>query len=514
MKRTLYQFHGGLILDARKDKQSKRPIAEPIIAPEFILPLRQHIGNQGELLVSKGEAVLKGQALTASSTPSSVPIHAPTSGTILNFETREIAHPSGLGETCIILKSDFEDRWIKKIPLKDYQNQTLEKVLSYIHDAGIAGLGGAGFPTRIKLDKQNNRIDTLIINGAECEPYISADDALMRERAEDILAGVTILAWLTKPKEILFAIEDNKPEALRRVKEALQGHPLSAIIEIIQVPTIYPTGGEKQLIQVLTGKEVPSNGLPQDLGILCQNTGTAYAIQRAIQHGEPLISRVVTVAGDAVSKPGNFEVYLGTPLQDLLAYAEQSVDSTIRLIMGGPLMGLEILNTKVPVIKTTNCIIAATEKEMPTTPPEQPCIRCGACEEVCPASLLPQQLYWYIQADNLKTAEGYQLFDCIECGACAYVCPSHIPLVQYYRHGKAKIKTEVKEKSKSEQARNRFESRTRRLEQEKLEREERRKQAKTIRENQAKLTGIDAKKNEIAAAIARAKAKKEDKSSE
>lgn len=512
MSRELHSFHGGLVLDTRIALQSKQPIAEPIIPPEFILPIRQHMGGHAELLVEVGDQVLKGQRLTQSDNPSCVPIHAPTSGTITGIEERSVAHPSGLNERCILIKSDFEDRWIEKKPLHNYQHHKADEVLAFIHDAGVTGLGGAGFPTRIKLDKGSGdtQIKTLIINGAECEPYISADDALMRERANDILSGVEVLAWLVKPTEILFAIEDNKPTAINAVREALKQHPTLSDLELIPVPTIYPTGGEKQLIQVLTGLEVPSGGIAKDIGILCHNTGTAYAIHRAIEHGEPLISRIVTVAGKAIPQPANFEVYLGTPFSELLAYAGQDKQKTFRLIMGGPLMGMDIRNTDVPVIKTTNCIIAATEKEMPNTPEQQACIRCGACEDVCPASLLPQQLYWYIQAKDFKTTEDYQLFDCIECGACAYVCPSHIPLVHYYRYGKSEIKAEAKEKTKSEHARERFEFRKTRLEREKLEREQKRKEAKVLREKHAKLTGVDSKKNEIAEAIARAKAKKEE----
>jgi electron transport complex protein RnfC len=342
-------------------------------------------------------------------------------------------------------------------------------VLEIIRQAGISGLGGAGFPTAVKLTaRPTQKIHTLIINGTECEPYITADDLLMREKASELVSGIEILAHLIQPEQVLIGIEDNKPEAIAAVKAAIGTRPFSVRV----FPTKYPSGGEKQLIQILTGVEVPSGGLPADIGILCQNVGSAVAIHDAVLLGKPLIARITTLTGEALAQPMNVEALLGTPVAELLEFARLQRDRLNRLIMGGPMMGFTLPDFDVPLIKTTNCLLAATEAELPPPPPAMPCIRCGECAEACPASLLPQQLHFFAIGQEHEQLKAHNLFDCIECGACAYVCPSSIPLVQYYRAAKGEIRELEQKQLKAEHSKQRFE-----LRQERLRRAEEQKEA-------------------------------------
>ncbi len=479
----LWDFAGGVHPAENKHQSTSRPIRRAGIPERLILPLQQHIGTPAEAIVSIGDRVLKGQKIAEVTTGIGVPVHAPTSGTIEAIEQRQVPHPSGMADWCIILKPDGEDQWGERNPASDYHQLGRDEVLDRIRNAGISGMGGAGFPTDIKLRPPRDRkVETLILNGAECEPYITADDMTMRELADEVVAGMKVMAWILRPSRCVVGIEDNKPEAIEAMRKAVQGTQ----IEIAVVPTKYPSGGEKQLVQILTGLEVPSGGIPADIGVMCQNVGTAVAVSRAIFEGIPLISRVFTISGDAVQEPGNFDVLIGTPVSDLLAAAGLQADKLNRLVLGGPMMGYTLTTDQIPVIKTSNCVIAATRAELPAPPPEQPCIRCGECAEVCPMELLPQQLFWYSKATEFEKAEHLNLFDCIECGACSYVCPSSIPLVQYYRFAKGEIRTQRAEQLKSDRARERFEARQARLEREQQEKELRRKErAKAAAEAQA-----------------------------
>ena len=504
--RKTFGFHGGIHPPENKHQSLHTGIADAGIPPELVLPLSQHIGAPATPVVAIGERVLKGQMIAEAAGFVSVPVHAPTSGTIVAIEDRLIAHPSGHSARCIVIDTDGREEWVEHRGTEDYQSLEKPALINIIRNAGIAGMGGAGFPTAVKLSvKPGTHIDTLIINGTECEPYITADDILMRERAEQVIEGTKILQHLIAPQETLIGVEDNKPEALAALRAAAEGSD----IEIVQFPTKYPSGGEKQLIELLTGKQVPSGGLPSAVGVVCQNTGSAVAIFEAVVRGQPLISRVTTVTGEGVDEPQNFQVLIGTSMQYLLDRAGFQAQRTTRLIMGGPMMGFTVPDANVPIVKTTNCLLAPSEKELPTPPPAQACIRCGLCAEACPVTLLPQQMFWFAQGKEFEKLEQHNLFDCIECGACSYACPSNIPLVQYYRASKAEILQLRSDQEKSEHSRIRFEARQQRLEQEAAEKEAKRAARKLAAEQRAQqAAGSDGEEDPIQAAIERAKAKK------
>ncbi|CNF46446.1 electron transport complex subunit RsxC [Yersinia massiliensis] len=488
---NIWDFDGGIHPPEMKLQSSTVPMRIAPLPEQMIIPLQQHLGPEGELCVSAGQHVLKGQPLTVGR-GRTVPVHAPTSGTITAIAPHITAHPSGLAELCVHLTPDGEDNWRKQQPWVDYLQRDKVTLLDRIHQAGIAGLGGAGFPTASKLQSGLNSVITLIINAAECEPYITADDKLMQDHADEVIAGTKILMHLLQPQQVLIGIEDNKPEAIKALQHALNGHD---DIQLRVVPTKYPSGGAKQLTKILTGKEVPFGQHSSSIGVLMQNVGTVVAIKRAIIDDEPLIERVVTLTGDALSKPGNFWARIGTPVLHLLKLAGFQPQSQPMVIMGGPLMGFTLPSLDVPIVKISNCILAPAEAEMGLSEPEQSCIRCGLCVDACPAGLLPQQLYWFSRGEEHEKARNHNLFDCIECGACAYVCPSNIPLVQYYRQEKAEIRALDQESARAAEAKARFEAKQARLAREKLARELRHKQAAV------KLTDVD--QQTVEAAVSR-----------
>ncbi|ELU3954218.1 electron transport complex subunit RsxC [Vibrio cholerae] len=498
----LWDFPGGIHPFENKHQSNRQPIINASIPNELVLPLKQHIGKAGDLLVKVGDRVLKGQPLTQYTSTFMLPIHAPTSGVISAIEPRTVAHPSGLSELCIVLTPDQQEEWFDLQPQPDYQELSPETLLELIRQAGISGMGGAGFPTAKKLQSGLSRTEILIINAAECEPYITADDVLMRQYAHEIIQGVEIVEHILKPKLTIIGIEDNKPEAVAALQQAAQDKPM--VIRVI--PTKYPSGGEKQLIKILTNLEVPKGGIPADIGLMVQNVGSLQAIARAIVHGEPLIRRVVTLTGDCFRKPRNVWALLGTPVQALLNEFGYKADKKLpRLIMGGPMMGFTLPHAQVPITKTANCILAPTRNELTSSDNEMACIRCGQCAEACPVSLLPQQLQWHAKAEEFDKCEELNLKDCIECGACAYVCPSEIPLVQYYRQAKAEIRTRSLEAEAAERAKARFEEKKARMERDKAERENRFKQAAEDRRKEMQQQGGS---DAIAAAIERVKAQK------
>jgi electron transport complex protein RnfC len=479
------------------------------VPEKLVVPLSQHIGVPATACVAVGEPVLKGQKIADHSGPLSVALHAPTSGIVSAIEERPIAHSSGMHAPCIEIVSDGRDQWIDRQGIHDFQHTSPSALLNIIAQAGIAGMGGAGFPTAVKLDPGFRRpIDTLIVNATECEPYITADDAIIRERTEEIIQGIHILSHiLGNPDNIIIGIEDNKPESIAELEQQTE----ATGINLVSFPTKYPSGGEKQLIYILTGKELPSGQIPADIGMVCVNIGTAYAIKRAVIDGEPLISRVTTVTGEACGINRNYQVLIGTPVSHLLQHNQFDQQRSSRVIMGGPMMGFSLTSDQVPIVKTTNCILAPSHSEIPAEQPAQPCIRCGMCAEACPASLLPQQLLWYSQAKDYERLEAHNLFDCIECGACSYVCPSNIPLVQYYRNSKGEITKAKREKVKSDQARERFEFHKQRIELAEQEKEAKRA-ARRQAAQQAKASSASSGSavDIIAAAKARASEKKAD----
>ena len=484
--RKVWDLIGGVHPPENKHQSVQESIGTLPLPQKLVIPLNQHIGAPPKLLVNTGDKVLKGQPLAEPKGMVSVGVHAPTSGLISDISDHPIPHPSGMAARCITLIPDGEDQWVERQGsehqhIDNFREKTPEELLEIIRSSGIAGLGGAGFPTAVKLNARQP-ISTLIINATECEPYITADDMLMRERPEAVVEGIKILSYLLgEPDEILIGMEDNKPQAY----DALEPYLKDTNIELVEFTTRYPSGGEKQLIQILTGKEVPNGGLPADIGIVCQNVGTTHAIQRAIVHGEPLISRVTTVTGKACTTNRNYQTLIGTPISHLLEHNGFDQSHCSRLVMGGPMMGFSLESSDIPVIKTTNCILAPNQEELPTPPPAQACIRCGMCAEACPASLLPQQLFWYAQSKNYERLDAHSLFDCIECGACSYVCPSNIPLVQYYRASKGEIRKQAAEQVNSDRARERFEFQKTRKEKEEAakaaKREARKKAAEQAR---------------------------------
>ncbi len=515
MIRKLFKFPGGIHPPQHKYESSSAPIEKAAIPRRLILPLHQHIGEPAEPIVSVGERVLKGQKLARATGYVSAPVHASSSGMVVAIEDRPIAHPSGLSDTCIIVETDGQDEWAERTPFGDYRSADASQLRNAIRSAGIVGLGGAGFPSYIKLNPTSGKaIDTLIINGAECEPYITCDDRLMRERATEIIAGIHIIRHAVQARAVVIAIEDNKPNAHAAMTQAAS----DTDFEVLQVPTLYPQGGEKQLIKVITGRECPSDGLPFQIGIVVHNVATAAAIHRAIALGEPLISRIVTVTGDGVRQRRNMDVLIGTPFNNLLDQCGGTTPDLNRVIMGGPMMGFALKKECVPVVKTTNCILAATQDNVAPPSYVMPCIRCGACAEACPVSLLPQQLYWFARAKEFDRAQDHHLFDCIECGCCAYVCPSNIPLVHYYRYAKSEIWAQEREKEKADLARQRHDHRQSRIELAKVEKEARMaKKRAALKAAEAKKKAAAAagnepeantKQDEIKAAIARAKVKK------
>ncbi|PMG22021.1 electron transport complex subunit RsxC [Vibrio lentus] len=499
---SIWNFPGGVHPAENKKQSNTTDIVHARLPEEIVLPVKQHIGKPGNLLVAVGDAVLKGQQLTALETGFTLPVHAPTSGVITAIEPRTTAHPSGLSDMCVVIKPDGLDAWVAKHPVEDFSTKTSDELLDVIRQAGISGMGGAGFPTAKKLQSGLGRTDILIVNAAECEPYITSDDKLLQEHADEVLKGIEVVEHILQPKLTVIGIEDNKPDAIKALEIAAKDKDI--VIRVI--PTKYPSGGEKQLIKILTNKEVPAGGIPADIGVLVQNVGSLYSIKRAVIDGEPVVNRVVTLTGKTFKQPRNVWALLGTPVHELLEEFGYKADKKLpRLILGGPMMGFTLPHANVPITKTSNCILAPTRREISPSTYEMECIRCSACAEACPASLLPQQLQWHAKANELDKCEELNIKDCIECGACAFVCPSEIPLVQYYRQAKAEIKTRKDEATAAERAKIRFEEKNARMERDKAERENRfKKAADNRRKDMKSADGDDA----IAAAIARVKAQK------
>jgi electron transport complex protein RnfC len=508
--RRLSHFPGGIELNEHKRVATSQPVKAARLPKKLVLPLLQHIGEPAQPIVAVGDKVLKGQLVAKPTDTISSPVHASSSGTVVAITNHHVQHPSGLESLCIIIETDGEDKWRpRQHQVHDYKDLTPDEIRGMIRDAGIVGMGGAGFPSFIKLNPDHKPVHTLILNGAECEPYITCDEMLLREHALEVIAGMLMMKHALGVEKCIIGLENNKQSAFLALQEQVRNTG-AYFIEVIQVPTAYPAGGEKQLIQVLTGKEVPAGKLPMDIGVVCHNVGTAYAVYRAIENDEPLISRYVTIAG-SVASARNLEVLIGTPIADLIDECGGNRNTLNRVIMGGPMMGIALHHDDVPVVKTTNCILVnSTVGDVPLPSRGEyamPCIRCGNCAISCPVGLLPQQLYWYARAKEFDKVQDYNLFDCIECGCCDYVCPSQIPLVHYFRYAKTEIWNQELEKNHADIARERFEFRELRIEREKRERADRHKQKRAVLNKDD--NGQDAKKAAIQAAVERAREKQE-----
>lgn len=477
----LFRLRGGIHPDDHKQLSAECPIA-PLPLPELLnIPLQQHIGAPANPVVKVGERVLKGQLLASGVGMVSAAVHAPTSGIIIALGDGPAAHPSGLPMTCITLEPDGQERWIDTDRPTDPFALSPEAIASRVAAAGVVGLGGATFPSAVKLNiSRRSGDETLIINGGECEPYLTCDDRLMRERAPDVITGIRLMNQVVNARRILVGIESNKPQAISAMRSAAE----NTEVQIVVIPARYPMGSEKQLIQVLVGQEVPAGGRPSDIGVLVHNVGTAWAIQQAVVLGRPLVSRLVTVSGGAVKIPRTLEAPIGSPVQDLFAASGGFTEPPARMVLGGPMMGQHITQLTVPVVKGTSGVLAFTHEEL-GLPDPAPCIRCGRCVKACPIGLLPLEMVARIRTGDLQATLNFGLKDCIACGSCSYVCPAHIPLVHYFNHAKGELAARERTKLKQEATKKLAADRQRRMERVALEREAaaaRRKAEKTARD--------------------------------
>ena len=456
-----WRFHGGIHPEEHKKESSETPIERLEPASVYIVPVRQHSGDAGTIVVKTGDHVRKGDPLTRSSGRRDLPVSAPTSGTIGKIGLHTAPHQSGLPDLEITISPDGKDEWRERHPVADFRTKIPEELLSIIHSAGIAGMGGAGFPADQKIAGAVGRTHILIINGSECEPYITCDDRLMREKAAEIVEGIRILQYILKPEVSIIAIEDNKPEAAKAIGDAVREDD-EIIVRVLE--TRYPTGAARPLIRRLTGIEVGYTSRSTDFGIEMQNVATTYAIKRAVEDDEPLVERIVTVTGNNFGRKGNFIVPFGTPVRHILDRCEWHGEARNELILGGPMMGFTVPTPDVSVTKTINCVFSPDSTEVMSYDNPLECIRCGRCARVCPSRLLPFAIVKAAKAGDSEAIQRERIRDCIECGCCAFVCPSRIPLVRFIRIAKARLREESAEARKKQN--------TERLIAEKLSREE------------------------------------------
>lgn len=451
---------GGLRLETHKQRSTSRPLRAATIPELLVVPVDQHVGAPAKPIVAVGASVDRGEPIAKPDGDISAWLHAPVSGRIRAIEQRPSPlHPQG--SLCIVVENDGAQRNHVANAGFDASNADPQVIRDRIAAGGIVGLGGAIFPTAAKLLRAHDKNAHLIVNGAECEPWISCDDTLMRERADDVVAGASILCRALQAERCTLAVEDDMKAAANALREAVQR--AGGGIEVAEVASVYPAGGERQLITALTGLEVPSGGLPQDVGVVCQNVGTAAAVARWIRDGEPLISRIVTVTGGAIREPANLEALIGTPFSALIADCGGFASPPVKLMMGGPMMGIALPDDAQMVVKATNCVLAAVAADLRPPGPEMPCIRCGACSEVCPAILLPQELHRFALANEVVELDRYGVLDCIECGCCDYVCPSQIPLVERFRLAKPAVLNYRATRTMAHEAKAHFEAREERL---------------------------------------------------
>jgi electron transport complex protein RnfC len=461
---TGHRFPGGLRLDPRK-LASTRAISVLPMPDRLAVPLLQHLGEPATACVAAGDAVRRGQRIGEAAGLLSAHVHAPAAGTVVAIEDRPIGHPSGRALPCIVIDTSVDAAAERLAPCPDWAALAPARIGERLREAGVVGLGGAVFPTDLKLAAPDLPVQLLIVNGAECEPWIACDDALLRERADQVLAGAAILGHALAAARIVIAVEDRMVEAAAAVRAALAvaGTSGTAGIELVLVPTRYPQGGERQLIRTLTGIEVGAGTVPRERGVVCINVGTAAASWRAVVHGEALTDRIVSVTGSGVATPCNVQAPLGAAVADLVAAAGGYLPQAQRLVLGGPMMGIALDHDQVPVGKAVNCVLVLAADELRGGGPQLPCIRCGECSRVCPARLLPQQLHAHVQAGQWARTAQLGLSDCIECGLCDVVCPSRIPLVETFRHGKGELAFQARERERADASRRQFEDRGARL---------------------------------------------------
>ena len=484
-----HTFWGGVHPPGQKHLSAERPIELMPIPARLYLPLQQHAGGPSLPVVTVGQRVGKGELLAKAQSATSAPVHAPTSGTIIAIGEFTAPHPSGLLMATITLEADGADQWIEREPLPDPFALDPAEVARRVGAAGIVGMGGANFPSAVKLDKARQaKVHTLVINGAECEPYMSCDDRLMRERAAEIADGVAIMLHAVQAAKAVIAIEDNKPEALAAMRDACQA---DARMEVRSLPSRYPAGSAKQLIQWLTGLETPAGGRGTDTGLLVHNVGTAYAVHRALRYGQPLISRIVTVSGGAVAEPRNLEAPIGALAADLLAYCGGVDTDCTRLLMGGPMMGQPLPCAETPVVKGTNGILALTAAELGEQRSPEPCIRCGRCVEACPMGLLPVEMANSARQEDWPGIQALKLNDCMACGSCAYACPSRIPLLQYFAFARSQLAEQRRQESKAQHIRQLMEQRQARFAREERVKAEAAAQRRAAKQSRAVATADD-----------------------
>lgn len=453
-----YTIAGGIKIDSsNKLASTQKPVYRLPLPDTLWIPLRQNYGVPPKCIVKLGDRVLRYQTLAIPNDIISSPVHAPTSGIVEAITDHPIPHVSGLPDRCIVLKVDHLDESIDVEPI-DWENAEPLVIRQWIRDAGVVGLGGAVFPADIKIHPPT---EILVINGAECEPYISCDDMLMRTYADEIIQGTLVLQATCQSSKIIIGIEDDKPEAIRSMRAAIDRLPAPCDIQVKAIPARYPSGYAKQLIYLVTGINVPSDARSYDYGVQCFNVATTYSVYKAVIKGEPQISRLVTVTGD-VESPRNYEVAIGTPMDYVLSFSKMK-NSMASVVMGGPMMGFPVQSLSTPIVKASSCLLVLPDDFLANKREEIACIRCGACAAVCPVSLSPYLMQAYIKGDRLDRAEKTHLFDCIECGCCSYVCPSNIPLVQYFKYAKDAVYAQRSEKKASEKAKINFEKKQARL---------------------------------------------------
>ncbi|MBF0423141.1 MAG: electron transport complex subunit RsxC [Magnetococcales bacterium] len=478
---VLKKFHGGVHPPGRKELSEQCAIESMPMPKRLVVPFHQHLGAPSEPVVNVGDTLFKGDLLGSAGDGISAPVHAPTSGTIVAIEEHVVGHPSGLTMLCAILEPDGKDQWNPQLQgVDDPFSLEPAAVRDLVKSAGVVGLGGATFPSFVKLSPPRDKVvDLLLINAVECEPYLTCDARLMEERPLDVVEGIRIMLHALQTKECVIGIENNKPKAIAAMQNAVarEASGKDGNIRVVVLPVMYPQGSEKQLIEVVTGRQVPSKGLPIHIGVVVHNVATAVAVRDAVRFGRPLVSRIVTVTGQGITRPANIEVLIGTLADDVIAHCGGLKPGTCKVVMGGPMMGLALHQTNIPIVKGSSGILALTQDES-SGKPEHSCIRCGSCVSACPIQLVPCTMAWFAKTEQFDQLINVDLFDCVECGSCAYVCPSNVPLVHYFRYGKLALQSKAREEKKRELNKQRTKLRDERLAREKEEKERKKEEMK------------------------------------